>query len=48
MMQARPCRSGKQQQEQNSPDLGTAFEPSSVLKVLFISKCDQGERGGIK
>ena len=30
MLQARPGRSGKQQQEQISPNLGTAFYPSSV------------------
>ena len=30
MLQAKPGRSGKQQQEQDLPNLGTAFQPSSV------------------
>ena len=30
MLQAKPGRSGKQEQEQNSPNLGKAFWPSPV------------------
>ena len=30
MLQAKPGRSGKQEQEQNSPNLGTVFQPSLV------------------
>ena len=30
MLQAKPGRSGKQEQEQNSPNLAKAFEPTPV------------------
>ena len=33
MLQVKPGRSGKQEQQQNSRNLGTAFMPSPVLKV---------------
>ena len=54
MPQARPSRSGKQQQGQNSPNLETAFLPSSAERErktsdetsrLFISKYDLGGNG---
>ena len=34
IFQARPGRSGKQQQEQNSRNLGTVFLPGPVLSIL--------------
>ena len=35
MLQAKPGRSGKQQEEQHSPNLGTAFQPSPVIALTF-------------
>ena len=42
MMQAKPGRSGKQQQE-ISPNLGTAFQPSPVIYAVAVTTGWQNE-----
>ena len=37
MLLARPGRSGKQEQEQNSPNLRPAFKPSPVGLLVFFA-----------
>ena len=39
MLQAGPGRGDKQQQEQNSPNLGPAFKPSAVSSTLKDVDC---------
>ena len=50
MLQASRGRSGKQQQEQNSPNLGTALESSPAqarsLRVLEATEISAGNGGG--
>ena len=53
MLQASSCRSGKQEQEQNSQKIGTVFQLSPVACTAFLIRIDYvwsdegGKTGGI-